>query len=273
MPDQAGNGPLFQVLAGQIQLVLEQHRAKIIRRCRTNASNGSKRASLERRPTKTSRFSVATTTYGSNSCGRRPSLHSDRTRKSQWQSVPTRTSISPASSVYSQASGSHYSLGSHYQPATRTNSLSSTGALHVESPRLPFRDWVHGVKYTNEVTSPGQRDSGLALQCDECNGEPCQCVSYAEQLSAFLTPAVVAGSNSLSSHGAVSRAVEDDDDDDGDSDWAAHYGGKMLSAGGYMAGSGLQGNLGKDRVRRDSQGRGMLSARSHLVQRPAGDFI
>lgn len=190
-------------------------------------------------------------------------------RKSQWQSVPARTSISPASSVYSQASaGSHYSLGSHYQPVTRTSSLSSAGALHVESPRLPFRDWVHGVKNPGEVVSPGQRDSGLALQCEECNSEPCQCVSYADQLSAFWTPAVVAGSKSLTSRGAVSRAVEEDD-----GDWAGHYGGQMLSAGGLMMGPGFNGDFEKDRLGRDGRGQGMLSARSAVVQRPLGAFI
>ncbi|KAJ4393764.1 hypothetical protein N0V93_002979 [Gnomoniopsis smithogilvyi] len=269
LPDQTGDGALFHVLAGQIQLVLEQHRAKILRKCRNNAKNGEKWGSMDRKMTRTSRFSVATTSYGSQGCGRRPSLHSDRTRKSQWQSFPTRTSISPASSVYSQASGSHYSLASNYQPATRTSSFSSAGALHVESPRLPFRDWVHGVKSTNEGISPSQRDSGLALQCDECNSEPCQCGSYADQLSAFLlTPAVKDGSDSLTSHEAMSRAVEEDD-----VDWAAHYGGQVLSAGGLMAASGLHGNSGKDRLRHDIRGQGMLSGRSHVAQKPSVDFI
>lgn len=215
---------------------------------------------MDKKTTRTSRFSVATTSYGSQGCGRRPSLHSDRTRKSQWQSFPTRTSVSPASSVYSQASGSHYSLGSNYQPATRTSSFSSAGALHVESPRLPFRDWVHGVKSNNEGVSPNQRDSGLALQCDDCNSEPCQCSSYADQLSAFLTPADVAGSKS--------HAVEEDN-----VDWAAHYGGQLLPAGGFMTASGLRENTGKDRLRRDSRGHAMLSARSQAVQKPSAEFI
>lgn len=270
LPDQAGDGALFQVLAGQIQLVLEQHRAKILRKCRNNAKNGDKPGPMERKPTRTSRFSVAPSSYGTTQgCGRRPSLHSDRPRKAQWQSFPTRASISPASSVYSQASGSHYSLGSNYQPATRTSSFSSAGALHVESPRLPFRDWVHGVKSTtNEGVSPGQRDSGLALQCDECNSEPCQCVSYADQLSAFMTPAVAAGVNSLTSRGMTFREVEEED-----MDWVAHYGGVQMpsSAGGMMTGSGSNGNSGKDRLRRDS--RGLLSAQPHLAQTPSGEFI
>lgn len=268
LPDQTGDGALFQVLAGQIQLVLEQHRAKILRKCRNNAKNGDKPGAMERKPTRTSRFSVAPSSYGNQGCGRRPSLHSDRPRKTQWQSFPTRASISPASSVYSQASGSHYSLGSNYQPATRTSSFSSAGALHVESPRLPFRDWVHGAKSTtNEGISPGQRDSGLALQCDECNSEPCQCVSYADQLSAFMTPAVAAGVNSLTSRGMAFRAVEEDD-----MDWAAHSGGgQMPFTGGLMTGPGLNGNSGKDRLRRDS--RGLLSAQPHLAQRPSEEFI
>lgn len=279
LPDQAGDGALFQVLAGQIQLVLEQHRAKILRKCRNDAKNGDKPGPMERKTTRTSRFSVATSSYGTQGCTRRPSLHSEnRTRKTQWQSFPPRASISPASSVYSQASGSHYSLGSNYQPATRTSSFSSAGALHIESPRLPFRDWVHGVKSTtttNEGISPGQRDSGLALQCEECNSEPCQCVSYADQLSAFLTPAVGTGANPLlTSRGAAFRGFEEDG-----MDWAAHYGGgggggQMLSTNGLMTGSGLSGNLGKDRLRRDSRGQGMLSAQPHFAaQKPSGEFI
>ncbi|CAN8098382.1 unnamed protein product [Discula destructiva] len=286
LPDQAGNGPLFQVLAGQIQLVLEQHRAKVIRRCRNNASNADKSASLDRAAkSKTTRFSVATTAYGSQGGGgggRRSSIHPERTRKSQGQqptTAPRMTSISPASSVYSQGSGSHYSLSA----ATRSNSLSSAGgALHVESPRLPFRDWVYGVRCNNnnnnnnnnnsmndlnnppavvakgvDATSPplGQRDSGLALQCEECRFEECQCGgSYADHLSALLTPAVGMGSLA-GAHEALSRAIDedDDDDDDYDGDLANLYDGRLLSAGG--------------------PGHELPHARSPVVQRPQGEFI
>lgn len=104
----------------------------------------------------------------------------------------------------------------------------SNGSIPVESPRLPFRDWVHGIKLSNAAgeaakesggTSPGQRDSGLALQCDECCTDPCQCGggggSYADQLSAFMTPAAGPGMMGQASEIGGSH---------GDVDWAAHYG-------------------------------------------------
>lgn len=269
LPDQADNGPLFQVLAGQIQLVLEQHRAKVLRKCRANASNNNnnnnndKTASVQDRASRrtTSRFSVANSTQR----GRRNpsiSLHSDRPRRAQHSlsfAAPLRASISPSSSVYSQGSG-----GSRY--ASRANSFSSSvGALYVESPRLPFRDWVQNVKYDKSsssgtasemgAVSTKQRDSGLALQCDECRCEECQCGgSYADQLSAFLTPAV--GVVRV----AVSRGVEEGSDEDGE-DLAGGHGGRLLSAGGPVTGEGR------------AVGKGMLSARGPGVQRMQGEFI
>lgn len=232
LPDQAGDTLFFHVLAGQLSLVFEQHRAKVNRRCRStqmpdgNAQNGDPKtqASTERTRTKASRFSVA---------GQRPSLNPDKARKSRTHSVMPMTTISPASSVYSQRSSSNYSTSNGSRPPTRSSSLSTSGSgRQVESPRLPFRDWVHGVKFNSELVSPGQRDSGLALLCEECNTEPCSCVSYADQLSAFMTPA----QPSSMPYGTMTQEAGR-----GDVDWAAHYGDQLLSAGGLPTGSGLDG--------------------------------
>lgn len=244
LPDQADDSLFFQVLAGQLSLVFEQHRAKVNRRCRNtqaprpggNAHNGDQKThtSTERSRTKASRFSVALCGAQGAASGQRPLLNPpDRARRSRTttRSVMSKTNnISPASSVYSQRSSSNYSSSNGSHAPTRSSSLSTSGGggsgsgMQVESPRLPFRDWVHGVKFNSELVSPGQRDSGLALQCEECNTEPCSCVSYADQLSAFMDPAQP---STLTPYGAMSR-----EDGGGDIDWATHYGDQLLSVGG-----------------------------------------
>lgn len=163
---------------------------------------------------------------------------------------PLRTTVSPAtvsaSSIYSKRS-SISSSSSYSRPQTRSsgtsvsnsngNNMMNNGGIQVESPRLPFRDWVHGIKLSNEAgeaglegTSSGQRDSGLALQCDLCCTEPCQCGgggSYADQLSAFMTPAP--------GHGAGQPgSMTTNASNNGDIDWAAHYGAGLMLAGDLL---------------------------------------
>lgn len=235
LPDQAGDTMMFQVLAGQLSLVFEQHRAKVNRRCRGNAYSigGEQKPQADRTRPKASRFSVAI--YGA---GVRSSLsYPDQSRRSRTQSImPRTTNISPASSVYSQRSSSQYSASNSSRPPTRSSSLSTTGGMQVESPRLPFRDWVHSVKFNNELVSPaGQRDSGLAMQCEECSTEPCSCVHYADQLSAFMTPATGNAQTSLTPYGMRSTRGSDG----GEIDWAAHYGEHLLPSGGLPTGSSL----------------------------------
>lgn len=157
--------------------------------------------------------------------------------------------------------------------------------IQVESPRLPFRDWVHGIKLNNsneaggEVPVPlsssgGQRDSGLALQCYLCGMDPCQCGgggSYADQLSAFMTPApgqglgagqMMLGANAANLYGSgmvtpanMSKAgnnMYDAGGDHGEIDWAAHYGGDLMSAGGLLTApsNGALGPLSEDHKER-----------------------
>lgn len=143
--------------------------------------------------------------------------------------------------------------------------------VQVESPRLPFRDWVHGIKFSNGgeteeakgISTPGQRDSGLALQCDLCCMDPCQCVGccYADQLSAFMTPAVMGPGQgvggqpgpmamlSANPYGGMVTSAKAGmyEADNGDTDWAAHYGGPMMSADGPLTAppNGGMGTLGQ----------------------------
>lgn len=161
--------------------------------------------------------------------------------------------------------------------------------LQVESPRLPFRDWVHGIKLSNETgeakgspppsSLPGQRDSGLALQCDLCYMDPCQCGgggSYADQLSAFMTPAVMTGGAAGQGMGGVGGGQQQqhtmmlgggangpygggmvtpaanktgmmmyEADNIGEIDWAAHYGAGLTPAGGLLTAPSSHGALGQ----------------------------
>lgn len=261
LPDQSGDALFYSVLAGQLSLVFEQHRAKINRRCRNNASGDETRSSTAittsgTKQTKPSRFSVATHNSSQLTSIQRASLYPEsRPRRSQLRSIVPKRTPSPASSVYSQSSNhnhsptssstnySHSHAASHSsRPTTRSsNSLMSLTGMHVESPRLPFRDWVHGVSKAaaaaannnnnnnNKPTpSPGQRDSGLALQCEECGADiPCSCEvnCYADQLSAFFTPAAgaVRQPSGLTPYG---RGSDDDED------WGVtgRYGDSLLSA-------------------------------------------
>lgn len=99
--------------------------------------------------------------------------------------------------------------------------------------------------------SPGQRDSGLALQCDLCGMDPCQCGggSYADQLSAFMTPAVTGMGPGGQGVGGQpgSMMLEGANSYGGEIDWAAHYGGSgLMSTGGLLTASGQgMGPLGR----------------------------
>lgn len=273
VPDQAGDSLMSQVLAGQLVLVFEQHRAKVNRRCRSRlqqtAGGGEPKGPAERSRAKASRFSVAPYAVQGQGAGAglRSSLGSDRDRARRSRVQPpapaprTTDDTSPASSVYSQRSSSSSSY-SHSRPPTRSSSLStststSAGGMQVESPRLPFRDWVHGVKLhgggknnggssgngsSEQLGSGGhhQRDSGLALSCEDCGGEePCACGSYADQLSAFMTPAAGAlqqqQQQQMAPYGMLSRRSDERIDD-----WAAHYGEQTpYDVSDTLSGSGL----------------------------------
>ncbi|ROW13545.1 hypothetical protein VPNG_04490 [Cytospora leucostoma] len=220
-------------LAGQFQLVFEQHRAKINRRCRQNTESTSNRTStIERNRGHISRFSIRNTEgitrgYNTQSTNQQSQPKLQRQRLSQAQPIVPRTSFTPAtaSSVYS----THSSLPSisNSQPATRSSTFSMTG-MQVESPRLPFRDWVQGIKFSNGEDG-SQRDSGLAMdQCEVCRMEPCQCGSYAgyaDQLSAFMTPAAPQAPDS-----EAAFAMGNQGNDDGEVEWATQYGDSMMPA-------------------------------------------
>lgn len=168
-----------------------------------------------------------------------PKLPQMTPRRVQTQVIYPKSTLSPAtsSSIYSKMSSLHSSStpSSQQHSKTRSNTFSTSNgsgsgsgsgndnSLHgqghghghghgggsiggimiqVESPRLPFRDWVQNSKTSSsdqkldemDPTSGGgggggQRDSGLALPCEICNVDPCQC-HYADQLSAFRTPAM-----------------------------------------------------------------------------------
>lgn len=115
--------------------------------------------------------------------------------------------------------------------------------MQVESPRLPFKDWVSGVKFnsTNSEDKNYQRDSGLAMElCETCQMEPCQCDGYngyADQLSAFMTPAPNTNQPhpGLAPHSAMGQVSEDEE-----VDWAAQYGNQSVTPGVTAPGPRLQ---------------------------------
>jgi hypothetical protein len=248
LPEQPADVCFF--LAGQFQLVFEQHRAKVIRKCRTSASGESPPSSTSEKSrsdsVRMSRFSMrnfdgnnmrASTTHG-RSASQLSSPKSHGRRQSQApQQNPPRTTVSPAStssSVYSQDPVSAPSTRS--RRATRSSHFSMSG-MQVESPRLPFKDWVQGVKFdattaSTEADKKYQRDSGLALeQCETCQMEPCQCEGYngyADQLSAFMTPAPDTNQPppGTAPYPAANQASEDEE-----VDWAAQYGGQSVTQG------------------------------------------
>ncbi|KAG8169625.1 hypothetical protein KVR01_000370 [Diaporthe batatas] len=253
LPDQSQEVCFF--LAGQFQLVVEQHRAKVNRKCRISASGESPPPSASEKSRTTSvrlsRFSMRNSEVNalraSNIHGRSASLLSSpkshgRRPSQAYQQVHPRTTVSPASttsSVYSQDAAPAPSTKS--RPATRSSTFSMSG-MQVESPRLPFKDWVQGVKFNGTTTTTTsdnnnddekkyQRDSGLALeQCETCQMEPCQCEGYngyADQLSAFMTPAP--GTNQPPGTAPYSAANQVGDYEE--LDWAAQYGGQSATPG------------------------------------------
>ncbi|KAH8776543.1 hypothetical protein F5883DRAFT_248970 [Diaporthe sp. PMI_573] len=259
LPEQSEDVCFF--LAGQFQLVFEQHRAKVNRKCRISASGESPPTSASEKTksdsSRMSRFSMrnfdgialrASTIHG-RSASQLSSPKSLGRRQSQApQQIPPRTTVSPAStssSVYSQDPVPAVS-SSRSRPATRSSTFSMSG-MQVESPRLPFKDWVQGVKFNGTTTTTSddddkkyQRDSGLAMeQCESCQMEPCQCEGYngyADQLSAFMTPA--ANTNQppgTAPYSAANRMSEDEE-----VDWAAQYGDQSLTPGVPAPGPRLQ---------------------------------
>ncbi|KUI69341.1 hypothetical protein VM1G_05066 [Cytospora mali] len=231
LPDQPEDVCFF--LAGQFQLVFEQHRAKVNRRCHQNAGSSKNRTStIERNKVNPSRFSIrnvgGTTSknYTAQGTNQQTSPNSHRQRQSQAQPMALRTNTTPATSSSVYSTNSNVSLFSNSKPPTRSSTLSTVG-IQIESPRLPFRDWVQGIKFNNS-NGNNQRDSGLAMdQCEVCKMDPCQCegyTGYADQLSAFMTPAPVQA-GLLPPYDMASQG-----NDGSDMDWAAHYGAKLLSA-------------------------------------------
>lgn len=257
LPEQSEDVCFF--LAGQFQLVFEQHRAKVNRKCRISASGGSIPSSASEKnksdSSRMSRFSMrnfdGNTLKASGIHGRSASqLSSPRSQgrrqsQAQAQPIPPRTTVSPAStssSVYSQDAVPAASGRS--RTTTRSSTFSMSGSMQVESPRLPFKDWVQGVKF-NAAASSGddktyQRDSGLAMeQCEACQMEPCQCEGYngyADQLSAFMTPATgTQQPPGLAPYSAMGQVGEDEE-----VDWAAQYGSQSLTPGVPAPGPRLQ---------------------------------
>lgn len=255
LPDQSEDVCFF--LAGQFQLVFEQHRAKVNRKCRISASGDSPPSSTSEKnksdSVRLSRFSMrnfdgnamrASTIHG-RSASQLSSPKSHGRRQSQAQQIPPRTTVSPAStssSVYSQDPAPAPS--SRSRPATRSSTFSMSG-MQVESPRLPFKDWVQGVKFNGTTTNSDddkkyQRDSGLAMeQCESCQMEPCQCEGYngyADQLSAFMTPAA----NNNQPPGTAPYSAANQVSEDEEVDWAAQYGGQSLTPGVPAPGPRLQ---------------------------------
>lgn len=250
LPDQSEDVCFF--LAGQFQLVFEQHRAKVNRKCRISASGGSIPTSASEKSksdsSRMSRFSMrnfdpatlkAPTIHGrSASQLSSPRSHGRRQSQAQSQPIPPRTTVSPAStssSVYSQDPAP--AVSSRSRTTTRSSTFSMSG-MQVESPRLPFKDWVQGVKFNATNSSEDktyQRDSGLAMeQCEACQMEPCQCDGYngyADQLSAFMTPAP----NTNQAPPAMGQVSEDEE-----VDWAAQYGSQSLTPAVPAPGPRLQ---------------------------------
>lgn len=230
LPNQTDDVCFF--LAGQFQLVFEQHRAKVNRKCRLNAESSSAlTSSIEKSKGNPSRFSirniegVVSKNHIAQGANQQASPKSKRPRQSQVQPIALKTNITPATSSSVYSVNSNASSSSNSKPPTRSSTLSTVG-IQVESPRLPFRDWVQGIKFSNNNKN-SQRDSGLAMdQCEECKMEPCQCESYADQLSAFITPAANQESGLLPPYEMASQGS-----DESEIDWAAQYDGRMLSAG------------------------------------------
>lgn len=263
LPEQSEDVCFF--LAGQFQLVFEQHRAKVNRKCRISASGGSIPSSATEKTKsdslRLSRFSMRNfdpsnlkaPTVHSRSASQQSSPNSQGRRQSQTQVIPPRTTVSPASSsssVYSQDAVP--AASSRSRPATRSSTFSMSG-MQVESPRLPFKDWVQGVKFntTNNEDKNYQRDSGLAMdQCEVCQMEPCQCESYngyADQLSAFMTPATTQPPGLAVPYSGMSQVSEQDEE----VDWAAQYGNQTLTPG--MPGPGPRLQMKGSRMGLNSQ--------------------
>lgn len=257
LPEQSEDVCFF--LAGQFQLVFEQHRAKVNRKCRISASGETVPSSASEKnksdSSRMSRFSMRNfdpaTLKGPTIHGRSASqLSSPRSQgrrqsqaQAQAQAVPPRTTVSPAStssSVYSQDPVP--AVSSRSRTTTRSSTFSMSG-IQVESPRLPFKDWVQGVRFnaTNSEEKNYQRDSGLAMeQCEACQMEPCQCDGYngyADQLSAFMTPAPNTHQppSGLAPHSAMGQVSEDEE-----VDWAAQYANQSSTPGAPPAGQRLQ---------------------------------
>lgn len=255
LPDQSAAMCTF--LAGQFQLVVEQYRAKVHRKCRISASGESPPPSVSEKSknesARMSRFSIrpfnGNTTGPANMHGRSPSLLSSpkshgRRQSQATQHIPPRTTVSPASttsSVYSQDPVPP-APSTTSRPTTRSSTLGMSG-MQVESPRLPFKDWVQGVKYSDPTTidtnnnnnndddeKKYQRDSGLALeQCEACQMEPCSCEGYhgyADQLSAFMTPAP---GSTTQQPGTAPYSAADQANEDDEGDWAAQYRGSSVT--------------------------------------------
>ncbi|KAL1867916.1 hypothetical protein Daus18300_006191 [Diaporthe australafricana] len=259
LPDQSEDVCFF--LAGQFQLVFEQHRAKVNRKCRIDASGGSVPSSTSEKTksdtVRLSRFSMrnfegsnlkAPTVHGRSASQHTSPRSQHGRRPSQAQAIPPRTTVSPASSsssVYSQDGAPVVS--SRSKPATRSSTFSMSG-MQVESPRLPFKDWVQGVKFNSAANDNNdednknyQRDSGLAMdQCEACQTDPCQCEGYngyADQLSAFMTPAPTTQPPGMleAPYSGMEQVNEDEE-----VDWAAQYGNNSLTPGVPAPGPRLQ---------------------------------
>lgn len=243
LPEQPENVCFF--LAGQFQLVFEQHRAKVNRRCHQDAGRSRNGTSIiDMSKGNPSRFSIRSVggsiskNYTGHRASQQASTRSHRQRQSQAQPIPLITSSTPATSSSVYSTNSNISSSNNSKHPTRSSTFSISG-IQVESPRLPFKDWVEGIRF-NKSNENSQRDSGLAMEhCEVCKMEPCNCESYAgyaDQLSAFMTPAAPHASGPLPPY-----TIEGQGNDEGEVDWAAaQCGGKMISAGGPLSGSALE---------------------------------
>lgn len=230
LPDQPEDVCFF--LAGQFQLVFDQHRAKVNRKCQHNAGSSETRTStIEKNKGNPSRFSVRSIGGTAQGANHQASTKFHKQRQSQVQPIPLITNRTPStsSSVYSTNSNLQ-SSNNNSKPPTRSSTFSMNG-IQVESPRLPFKDWVEGIRF-NKNNENSQRDSGLAMeQCEVCKMEPCNCESYAgyaDQLSAFMTPAAPQASDL----GMPTYSVTSQGGDDREDGWTTQYGANMPSAGG-----------------------------------------
>lgn len=242
LPDQSEDVCFF--LAGQFQLVFEQHRAKVNRRCHQTAGSSRNRTSIidgsKGNPSRFSIRNVGGITSRNSSVqwpNQQASSKSHRQRQSQAQPIPFITNSTPATSSSVYSTNSNMSSSNNSKPPTRSSTFSISG-IQVESPRLPFKDWVEGIRF-NKNTENSQRDSGLAMeQCEVCRMEPCSCegyAGYADQLSAFMTPAAPQASGLLPPYTMGGQGS-----DEGETDWAGQYEGKMLSPGIPLSGPTLE---------------------------------